>query len=105
MTDDWIDLSPALRHGVYLLKLRGRVVFVGRGKVPLELIAGHRSLAGKATAYWLPFRGITFDEVLLRPSHPDRSAAEVSALILEHDPTGNRIPAPIPMTRTMERRI
>lgn len=106
VTESWIDLTSALRYGVYVLKLRGAVVFVGHGRVPLELVAGHRSLDRKITAPWMPFRGIHFDEALLRPSHPDRARAEVAALIAEHDPPGNRLPTPIPLpARTMERRL
>lgn len=106
MSDDWIDLTPALRYSVYLLKLCGRAVFVGHGRVPLELVAAHRRLDRKATEPWLPFRGIHFDEILLRPSHPDRAAQEVRDLISALDPVGNRLPAPLPLpTRTMARRI
>lgn len=103
VTSEWIDLTPALRHGVYILKLRGEVVFVGRGRMPMESIVGHRSMIGAPP--WAPHRGVRFDEVLLRPSHPDRSAAEVAALIAEFDPIGNRMPKPVPLPAPKVRRL
>lgn len=103
-TPDWIDLTPALRYSVYMLRLHGRVVFIGHGRVPLERIAQHRMLERQVTAPWMPFRGVRFDEVLIRPSHPDRAPAEVAALIIEHDPPANRPYIPPEPARLIVRR-
>jgi hypothetical protein len=47
----------------------------------------------------MPVRGVDFDEVLLRPSHPDRARAEVAVLIELYDPPGNRMPTPVPLPK------
>ncbi len=70
--DGFDDISDLLRGGVYILRYRNRTVFVGKAKSMLPLIAAHRSNARQTLPTWFPVRGIVFDQILIRPCHPDR---------------------------------
>jgi hypothetical protein len=95
--EGFADISAVLAGGVYVLRARGRVVFVGAAnKSMLSRIATHRNLARKPQKAWLPIQGIVFDEILIRPEHPDRVQDLVNKLIEEYKPHYN-LPAPSPM--------
>lgn len=92
--DGFVDATALVKGGVYILLLRGKVVFVGKAtSAMLPRIAAHRSLARKSTPAWLPIRGITFDQVFIKAVHPDRLEAEYLELVLEHNPIYN-LPSP-----------
>lgn len=71
----FIDISAALRGGVYLLKHRGVVVYVGKAKVMLTRIYSHRKVwgdrrqrpANRDLPEWFPIKGIIFDSVSVLP--------------------------------------
>lgn len=67
----FIAVSDILKCGVYALVYRGEVVYVGKSKSMLGRIYAHRSLRGKRTMPWLPIKGLLFDEIHIRPCHPD----------------------------------
>lgn len=94
MLDQFVDASDLLRCGVYILRLHGKVVFVGKAqKGMLAKIATHRSLARKHVPAWLPVRGIVFDEVLIRAVHPDRLNEVYDDLVDTYQPMQN-VPSP-----------
>ncbi|MGH7744059.1 MAG: hypothetical protein ACREQ5_04465 [Candidatus Dormibacteria bacterium] len=74
--EGWESLGAGLRIGVYALVRDGKVVFVGKAKVPIELVAEHRDRSEKPS--WWPVKVIEFDEVWIKPSHPDRVDAELA---------------------------
>lgn len=67
----FIIASDILKSGVYALAYRGEVVYVGKSKCMLGRIYSHRSLRGKKALPWLPIKGLLFDEIFIRPCHPD----------------------------------
>ena len=70
--DGFIDVTAVLRSGVYILRLRGRVVFVGQGKVVLAKVYAHRAhRRGQPAPAWLPTRPIEFDEVFIKTCRVD----------------------------------
>jgi excinuclease UvrABC nuclease subunit len=91
-----VDVSAILRPGVFVLSHRGKVVFVGKSKCPLELIAAHRSLARKRVPEWMPIKGIVFDSITVTPEHPDRIDALYQSLIDQHQPHYNVRVIPTP---------
>lgn len=90
MLEGFIDASAILRSGVYVLSLRGRVVYVGKSVAPITRIYAHRNLARKRSVPWLSIKGIVFDSVHIMPCHPDRIDELEQALIAEFTPQGNR---------------
>lgn len=69
------DTSDLLKGGVYALVYRREVVYVGKAKRMLNRVYAHLSIwaakrKGKVPT-WLPVDGIYFDEVHIRPCHPD----------------------------------
>ncbi len=73
MNSSWNDFSAALGCGVYVLRLHGRVAFVGKArKCMLARIATHRALAGQHIPAWSPLRGVQFDQLEVLAVHPDR---------------------------------
>ena len=71
--DGFIDATAVLRSGVYVLRLRGRVVFVGQGKVVLAKVYAHRAQRrGSPAPAWLPARPIEFDEVFIKTCRVDQ---------------------------------
>ena len=94
MLEGFTDASDLLRCGVYILRLRGKVVFVGKAqKGMLAKIATHRSLARKHVPIWLPIRGVVFDEVLIRSVHPDKLDEVYDDLVDTYQPMQN-VPSP-----------
>jgi hypothetical protein len=92
-----IDVSAALRSGVYLLSRDGVVVYVGQSKCPLVRIYTHRSLARKRVPGWLKVRGVVFDTAEVIPCHPDRINALEQGLIEFYKPVYNKTHNPEPV--------
>lgn len=69
---DWVDLSKALRSGVYVLRLRGRVVWVGRAKHLLAKLHGHAAQKRGPALAWLPAQPIEFDSCAARTCRVDQ---------------------------------
>lgn len=91
--EGFTDLSESLRGGIYLLCEAGEVVFVGEANGSmLEAIAAKAGPQPK----FLP--NIRFDQVLIRPCHPDRRAALRAELIATYRPRYN-LPAVQPVRR------
>jgi excinuclease UvrABC nuclease subunit len=71
--EGFVDVSPLLKAGVYLLAAKGKVIYVGKSRAMIARIYTHRNLyiskrKGRQTPEWLsPVKGIYFDEVLIRP--------------------------------------
>lgn len=86
-----LDISAALKGGVYVLRHRGRVIYVGKAKVMLMKIMAHREGARKGVAPWSPVPGIVFDSVEIFPEHPDRVNALHSRLTDELAPSWNSV--------------
>lgn len=65
----FINATEMLRSGVYMLVLRGEVVYIGQAKAMIVRVCTHRSNARKTLPAWMPpsAKGIVFDEVLIRP--------------------------------------
>ena len=75
-----MDVSAILMPAVYILRHRGRVVFVGAGKNPLARVHAHSNQRrGDKVSGFLPLRPILFDAVELRPARVDLLAATYSA--------------------------
>lgn len=87
--DKAVDISAALRLGVYVLRREGRVVFVGKSRCPLLHIAAHRQFSRGYGKSWFPIKGITFDAVEVILAHPDRIDALVRGLIELYLPVHN----------------
>ena len=73
--EGFVDASLALKGGVYALVYRGEVVYIGKAKRMLTRVYSHLHIwaskrQGRVPS-WLPIDGIYFDEVFLRPCHPD----------------------------------
>ena len=65
---DLLDVSAIAKPGVYVLSLRGRVVFVGRAKSMLARIYAHKvQQRGKPTPDWSPAKPINFDAIAIHP--------------------------------------
>ena len=74
------DLTPMLGPGIYILVNEGAVVHIAKAKSVLTTVTKHRELVGKSMPSWFPLKGIVFDEVFWKTSHPDRIDAEVESL-------------------------
>lgn len=83
------DFSALLRPGIYFLGHLGRIVFIGKAKVPLVRIAAHRNLARIPPKAWVPIKGIVFDKVSVQSVHPDRIDDELAAAIARYRPRLN----------------
>lgn len=72
--DGFISIGEALQSGVYALVSCGQVVYVGKSKCMLVRIYSHRNAKSKKGSLpsWFPVKGIAFDDVFIRPCHPDR---------------------------------
>ena len=67
-----VDLSAAMAPGVYVLRNRGRVVFVGGGRRPLDRLYAHANWRrGQPIPSWLPCPPMTFDSIELFPCTVD----------------------------------
>jgi hypothetical protein len=98
--DGFADVSGVLAAGVYVLALAGRVVYVGRAKRMGDLVSAHKRLSRRAKP-WCPVPGIEFDQVLIRPCHPDAVDALVAELIAQHRPRANLDPRIVPFRRAL----
>lgn len=104
--EGFIDVTAVLHCGVYLLLCKGRVVYVGKSKVPLTRIYSHRNLARGRQVPWLRTQGIVYDTVHVMPVHPDRLDEVEQALIMELAPRYNVTHnTALPYLPRMERRI
>ena len=103
MVEGFIDISASLAQGIYILELRGEIVYIGTAKQMLELICGHRRLARRPVQPWVPILGITFDRAYVKPCHPDRISAELAALIETHRPRHNQPAKVLPLAKTKRR--
>lgn len=93
--DGFVDISAALRSGVYLLKYRGAVVYVGKAKVMLTRVYSHRRAwadkrqKARDLPEWFPIKGILFDEVQILPVPIERLDEVERALIARLQPKHN----------------
>lgn len=87
----FVDISASLRAGIYALVSGGKVVYVGKAKAMLVRVCTHRSNARRKVPAWLPdtAKGIIFDEVHIRPCHPDEIDDLEHALINFYKPRYN----------------
>lgn len=87
----FVDISASLRAGIYALVASGKVVYVGKAKAMLVRVCTHRSNARRKVPAWLPdsAKGIVFDEVHIRPCHPDEIDDLEHALINFYKPRYN----------------
>lgn len=89
-----VEITAALRPGVYVLRARGRVVFVGGGRRPLDRIYAHANWRrGDRVPSWLPCAPVPFDAVEIFPCTVDNlaSAVEIKRMELNWFPT--KVPA------------
>jgi hypothetical protein len=95
--EGFTDASELLASGVFLLALRGTIVYVGKASGPmLAKLAATRSASRPSC---LP--RIEYDQILIRKVHPDRLEATFSELTARY-----LIPsAPQPGAIIIERRI
>lgn len=106
MGDGFVDVTEILRCGVYVLRNRGTVVYVGQSKAMLTRVYTHRNLARKKAPPWLKTAGVVFDEVLVMAVHPDRLDAVERELIARYQPKHNQAhkPLQLPTTPSVGRR-
>jgi len=69
--DEFEEVTPILRAGVYALVKAGVVIYVGKSKSLYQRIYAHRTTAnakarGKSIPSWLPAKGFVFDQVFVR---------------------------------------
>jgi hypothetical protein len=97
--DGFMDCSVFLRGGIYLLKYRQRIVYIGQSKCFLSRINTHRANRGQKTPVWVKAiaRGILFDQILVLPVPPEQRNALEAKLIAHHQPQYNvRLKNPTP---------
>lgn len=91
--EGFVDATPILAGGVYILIHRGEVVYVGKAKRMLNRLSAHltvRSAQRKdRVPSWLPIKGIYYDKVLISPCHPDRIDALERSMIDLYRPRYN----------------
>lgn len=99
MLEGFVNLSAALKPGVYALLREGVVVYIGQSRKPLSRIEAHRSLWGRKKAPgWLPIRGILFDEVHVMPCRLEQLDEVERALIDLYKPKFNvKLKSPDPV--------
>lgn len=104
--EGFLDCSQMMRGGVYLLKHRGEIVYVGKAKCFLSRIYSHKSMwskvrKGEKIPSWVKdmCKGVIFDGVYLRPCAPeiaDKLERELIALLKpKHNTQHVRASAPI----------
>lgn len=100
MLEGFVNLSVALKPGIYALIKDGVVVYIGQSIKPLSRIEAHRSLWGRKKAPgWLPIRGILFDEVHVLPCRVDDLNEVERALIDLYKPKFNvKLKSPDPVS-------
>ena len=78
------QLRDLLRPGIYVLRLRGRVVWVGEAKKPLVRIYAHsQQRRGDTLAAFLPSRPVEFDDIQLFPCRVENLGAELQRIRAE----------------------
>lgn len=89
--EGFVDATGMLRPCVYLLRHRGRVVYIGQSKRPLVRIYSHRNLWGRRRPKNLGpnICGVLFDEIWLRPCRVEELDALEGNLILKYKPIHN----------------
>lgn len=99
MLEGFVNLSAALKPGIYALVKDGVVVYVGQSIKPLSRIEAHRSLWGRKKAPgWLPIRGILFDEVHVLPCRVEDLNEVERALVDLYKPKFNvKLKSPDPV--------
>lgn len=87
----FVDVSTVLDRGIYALLYKGKVVYIGQAKSMLVRVYTHRNMAKKKAPPWMPAgaQGIQFDEVHVRPCHPDEIDDMEHALINFYKPYYN----------------
>lgn len=86
--EEFIDITAALRPGVYALYYRGTCVYVGQSKCMLTRIYSHKSRGDRPS--WHPIRSIVFDSARIYPvAEPSARSALEAALIRRHQPRCN----------------
>lgn len=85
------NATAMLKMGIYALVSNGRVVYIGKAKAMLSRVYTHRTNARKRSPAWLSdlHKGIVFDEVHIRPTHPDEIDDLEHALINFYKPRYN----------------
>ena len=104
MTPLEFDVTDLLRPGVYLLRQRGRVVYVARAKCLLASLAVHKAIISDRVRAWFLVPAVQFDGMSIIPCGPDRAVELLPALIALHNPIHNRAPGPPPSTTPIHRR-
>lgn len=99
MDEGYSSAGGLLVAGVYALVLRGKVVFVGKAKLPLAFVASHRELAHTSHTDFVLAKGVVFDDVWVRPCHPDEIDSEYTRMLAKYKPRHNRPAKVINMRR------
>ena len=85
-----INVGCILKPGVYKLIYDNEVVFIGRAKCMLPVIASHRAMAaGQRMPEWFPIKGIRFNDFAIWPMSFDKTLAVMNELIAIHKPKHN----------------
>ena len=85
-----VRIGDILKPGVYLLWWHGKVVFIGKTKCLLPILAAHRAANhGPRLPEWFPIKRIQFDDVEIIACAMDRASLLLPALIDLHQPTHN----------------
>ena len=109
MLQGFVDVTVALRPGVYALVRGGVVVYVGQGRRPSARIEAHRSNWGrKALPAWMPasLRGVLFDEAWVMPCRLEDLDRLERAMIELYKPRYNiqlKTPEPVAITHLFPR--
>ncbi len=106
--EGFTEVSEILRCGVYVLVLKGRVVYVGKSKSMLVRVYTHRQVwsakrRGKVPD-WLNVKGILFDAIYVQPCAEDRVDALERQMIDRFRPEHN-ILVSMPIVPVTRRRI
>lgn len=98
--EGFVDVSGLLRCGVYVLRYRGSVVYIGKARQILARVYQHRDLWAQARKTRLPSflakKGVLFDEVFIKPCSPDRVDDLERELIARFRPKHNTLLQPPP---------
>ena len=105
------NITDALKPGVYILRNRGAVAYIGKAKCLLSAIATMRNMWGRPAAAASPLPHVHFDSIAIIPCDLTRASAMLPALIQLHRPTHQRrdssasasAPAPTPASRALRR--
>lgn len=92
--ENFVDASEMLRGGVYALLYRREVVYIGKAKRMLTRVYSHLHIWGQKrkggkSPTWSAIDGIYFDQVFIRPCHPDEVDRVERELIALYKPRLN----------------